>query len=147
MNDELKPCPSCEFDRAKYAEHAKTMRPEWLSPWEAVAPELVPLLNTWYVSCQNCGFTAAWDGRVSKDDTVRNWNQLPRQVEGGGEVRIAKQWTTEALDLTRSLDTNCSEFIDGCSEYIAGLRNHERVEVEDVQCVLDWMESTREVRT
>jgi hypothetical protein len=65
----------------------------------------------------------------------------------GGEVRIAKQWTTEALDLTRSLDTNCSEFIDECSEYIAGLRNHERVEVEDVQCVLDWMESTREVRT
>ena len=79
---ELNPCPSCGFDRAKYDEHAKTMRPEIIGPWETYSPELISLLGVWFVSCRNCGFTAAWDNN-RKQDAVRNWNRLPRAGEVG----------------------------------------------------------------
>jgi len=78
-NDELKPCPSCGFDRAKYAEHQKVMLGN-SGPWESYCPELITLLGVWFVSCQNCGFVAAWDNN-RKLDAVNNWNRLQRADE------------------------------------------------------------------
>ena len=77
MSDELKPCPSCGFDRAQYDAHAQTMK-GGAGSWETYSPELLTMLGAWSVSCRNCGFTVVWDGRVSKADTVANWNRLPR---------------------------------------------------------------------
>ena len=85
-NNELKPCPSCGFDRTRHDAHVKAM-PGVAGPWETYSPELLTILGVWCVSCQNCGFTVVWDGRVSKADTVRSWNQLPRQIGIDGEGR------------------------------------------------------------
>ena len=80
QTNELEPCPSCGFDLTKHAEHARTMFPHVVSKWESYCPVLVPLLGVWFVNCQNCGFTAAWDNN-RKEDAVNNWNQLPRHNE------------------------------------------------------------------
>ena len=53
-------------------------------------------------------------------------------------------WSPEALALVRSVKTNCNDFIGGASEYVAKLRDHETVQIEDVQTVLSWLESTKE---
>jgi histone H3/H4 len=54
------------------------------------------------------------------------------------------KWTPEALELVRSLKTNCVDFIYGAAEYIAETRGRKTVQIEDVQTVLSWMESTKE---
>jgi len=77
---DLKPCPSCGFSRAKYDEHAQTMQPNVIGPWDSYCPEFLPILGVWFISCQNCGFVAAWDNNT-KADAVRNWNRLPRRDE------------------------------------------------------------------
>lgn len=68
MNDELEPCPSCEIDEEIVAE---------IGPLDAYRPELISLFGLWFVSCQNCGFTGAFDG-ATKADAIRHWNQLRR---------------------------------------------------------------------
>ena len=53
-------------------------------------------------------------------------------------------WTPEALELVRSLKTNCVDFIYGAAEHLAKLLCHEKVQIEDVQTVWSWMDSARQ---
>lgn len=80
VSDELKPCPSCGFDRAAHAEHARQMKCD-IGPWDAYAPELSSVFGQWFVNCQNCGFVATWCDR-RRDETVKRWNELVRVVAG-----------------------------------------------------------------
>ena len=50
-------------------------------------------------------------------------------------------WEPEALKLVRNLNTNCSDFIYGASEYIAHLREHDKVQISDVETVLAFIKA------
>ena len=65
---------------------------------------------------------------------------LVRAVDREGGMN----WTPEALELVRSLETNCVDFIYGAAEWIAETRGHKTVQTEDAQTVLSWLESTKE---
>ena len=48
-------------------------------------------------------------------------------------------WNSQALAAMRELTTNCSDFIYGASEFVATQRQHDVVQIEDVNCVLEFI--------
>ncbi len=87
-NEELKTCPSCGFSREMHALHVKQVMGGDCS-WESYAPQFIRLLGVWFIACKNCGFTAAWEHN-SKENTVNNWNRLPRCEQAIEPEREAK---------------------------------------------------------
>ena len=78
MSDaELKPCPSCGFDKAAYEEHMRIMHGD-CGAWESYSPQLISMFGLYFVECKNCAFVATW-GEDSSDETGMMWNQLPRK--------------------------------------------------------------------
>lgn len=76
---QLKPCPSCGFDRDAYDEHVRRMGGR-TGPWESYSPRLMSMFGGCFIDCQSCGFIATWC-ESDKSKTIELWNKLPREAE------------------------------------------------------------------
>ena len=55
-------------------------------------------------------------------------------------------WEKDALDKGKEVarNSNCSEFIYFAAEFFANRNGHEKVQMSDLQTVLDFIEANRE---
>ena len=75
---DLKPCPSCKFDKNAYAKHREAMDSKCGS-WDSYCPQVFYVFGIAFVECPNCGFMATWcDDQNDKANTISQWNKLPR---------------------------------------------------------------------